>query len=84
VETNHFAHAGSPADQARAAEYEAGPYAGFAKDNSATSSAFICPLRVKTVNPCRTDRSILKVIVMLFGPVSRGFAALLPSPRSGG
>jgi NAD(P)-dependent dehydrogenase (short-subunit alcohol dehydrogenase family) len=28
--TNHFAHAGSPADVARAAEYEAGPYAGFA------------------------------------------------------
>jgi NAD(P)-dependent dehydrogenase (short-subunit alcohol dehydrogenase family) len=27
--TNHFAHAGSPADKARAAEYEAGPYAGF-------------------------------------------------------
>src|SRR6266705_485176 len=28
--TNHFARAGSPADKARAAEYEAGPYAGFA------------------------------------------------------
>src|SRR4030095_11529476 len=28
--TNHFAHAGVPADKARAAEYEAGPYAGFA------------------------------------------------------
>ncbi len=27
--TNHFAHAGTPADEARAAEYEAGPYAGF-------------------------------------------------------
>jgi NAD(P)-dependent dehydrogenase (short-subunit alcohol dehydrogenase family) len=27
--TNHFAHAGSPADEARAAEYEAGPYKGF-------------------------------------------------------
>ncbi len=26
--TNHFAHAGSPSDQARAAEYQAGPYAG--------------------------------------------------------
>jgi len=30
--TNHFAHAGSPADKARAAEYEAGPYAGFADE----------------------------------------------------
>jgi NAD(P)-dependent dehydrogenase (short-subunit alcohol dehydrogenase family) len=28
--TNHFARAGSPADKARVAEYEAGPYAGFA------------------------------------------------------
>jgi len=27
--TNHFAHSGQPADEARAAEYEAGPYAGF-------------------------------------------------------
>ncbi|HEY0505503.1 MAG TPA: SDR family oxidoreductase [Lysobacter sp.] len=27
--TNHFAHSGSPADEARVAEYEAGPYAGF-------------------------------------------------------
>jgi hypothetical protein len=26
--TNHFAHAGSPADKARLAEYDAGPYAG--------------------------------------------------------
>ena len=26
--TNHFAHSGSPADQARAAEYDQGPYAG--------------------------------------------------------
>jgi len=30
--TNHFAHAGSPADKVRAAEYEAGPYAGFADE----------------------------------------------------
>src|SRR5260370_3264998 len=30
--TNHFAHAGSPADKERAAEYEAGPYKGFADD----------------------------------------------------
>ncbi|WP_035347143.1 SDR family oxidoreductase [Edaphobacter aggregans] len=27
--TNHFAHSGRPADTARAAEYEAGPYANF-------------------------------------------------------
>jgi NAD(P)-dependent dehydrogenase (short-subunit alcohol dehydrogenase family) len=29
--TNHFANAGQPDDDARAAEYEAGPYAGFAQ-----------------------------------------------------
>jgi NAD(P)-dependent dehydrogenase (short-subunit alcohol dehydrogenase family) len=29
--TNHFAHSGKPADAARAAEYEAGPYAGVAQ-----------------------------------------------------
>jgi len=27
--TNHFAHSGRPADEARVAEYEAGPYQGF-------------------------------------------------------
>jgi len=37
------------------------------------------PLSAKTVIPWRTDRSILKVIVMLFDPVSHGVAALLPS-----
>ena len=30
--TNHFAHAGSPADKVRVAEYEAGPYKGFADE----------------------------------------------------
>lgn len=29
--TNHFAHAGSPADKARLAEYETGPYHGMAE-----------------------------------------------------
>jgi NAD(P)-dependent dehydrogenase (short-subunit alcohol dehydrogenase family) len=29
--TNHFAHSGRPADEARLAEYEAGPYAGFSE-----------------------------------------------------
>ena len=29
--TNHFAHAGVPADKARLAEYEAGPYKGYGK-----------------------------------------------------
>lgn len=29
--TNHFAHAGAPADEDRLAEYEAGPYKGYGK-----------------------------------------------------
>jgi NAD(P)-dependent dehydrogenase (short-subunit alcohol dehydrogenase family) len=29
--TNHFAHAGAPADKVRLAEYEAGPYKGYGK-----------------------------------------------------
>jgi len=41
--TNHFAHAGSPADEARAAEYEAGPDAGFA-DQVRTGFASIVPV----------------------------------------
>src|SRR5882762_8447669 len=30
--TNHFAHSGRPADEARLAEYEAGPYKGFGEE----------------------------------------------------
>jgi NAD(P)-dependent dehydrogenase (short-subunit alcohol dehydrogenase family) len=30
--TNHFAHAGSPDDKARAAEYDSGPYKGFSDE----------------------------------------------------
>jgi NAD(P)-dependent dehydrogenase (short-subunit alcohol dehydrogenase family) len=41
--TNHFAHAGSPADQARAAEYEAGPYKGFADDVLKGFSSIVPP-----------------------------------------
>jgi NAD(P)-dependent dehydrogenase (short-subunit alcohol dehydrogenase family) len=41
--TNHFAHAGSPADQARVAEYEAGPYAGFAKQVQEAFAAIVPP-----------------------------------------
>ncbi len=39
--TNHFAHAGAPADTARAAEYEAGPYAGFAVELQKAFAAMV-------------------------------------------
>jgi NAD(P)-dependent dehydrogenase (short-subunit alcohol dehydrogenase family) len=39
--TNHFAHSGRPADTARAAEYEAGPYAGFGSQVQAAFGAIV-------------------------------------------
>ena len=39
--TNHFAHSGRPADGARAAEYEAGPYAGFGEEIMTAFSAIV-------------------------------------------
>ena len=41
--TNHFAHAGSPADKARAAEYETGPYKGFGEEVMKAFSAIVPP-----------------------------------------
>jgi NAD(P)-dependent dehydrogenase (short-subunit alcohol dehydrogenase family) len=39
--TNHFAHAGSPADAARLADYEAGPYAGLGADIQKAFAAIV-------------------------------------------
>jgi len=39
--TNHFAHAGHPADEARLAEYEAGPYAGFGEQVQQAFAAIV-------------------------------------------
>src|SRR5262249_36097903 len=39
--TNHFAHSGEPADAARVAEYEAGPYAGFGEEIMKAVSAIV-------------------------------------------
>jgi len=39
--TNHFAHSGRPADEARAAEYEAGPYKGFAEQVQKAFAAIV-------------------------------------------
>jgi NAD(P)-dependent dehydrogenase (short-subunit alcohol dehydrogenase family) len=41
--TNHFAHAGSPADKARLSEYEAGPYAGFGEQIQKAFAAIVPP-----------------------------------------
>jgi len=39
--TNHFAHSGRPADGARLAEYEAGPYQGFSEQVQAAFAAIV-------------------------------------------
>ena len=41
--TNHFAHAGSPADRARVSEYDAGPYAGFGEQIQKAFAAIVPP-----------------------------------------
>src|SRR5882762_5099311 len=41
--TNHFAHSGRPADKARVAEYDAGPYAGFGEQIMKAFSAIVPP-----------------------------------------
>jgi NAD(P)-dependent dehydrogenase (short-subunit alcohol dehydrogenase family) len=41
--TNHFAHSGSPADRVRAAEYEAGPYAGIGEQIKKAFAAIVPP-----------------------------------------
>jgi NAD(P)-dependent dehydrogenase (short-subunit alcohol dehydrogenase family) len=39
--TNHFAHSGRPADEARLAEYEAGPYRGFGEEVQRAFAAIV-------------------------------------------
>jgi NAD(P)-dependent dehydrogenase (short-subunit alcohol dehydrogenase family) len=41
--TNHFAHSGKPADRARVADYEAGPYSGFAGQVQKAFAAIVPP-----------------------------------------
>jgi NAD(P)-dependent dehydrogenase (short-subunit alcohol dehydrogenase family) len=61
--TNHFAHAGSPADKARAAEYEAGPYKGFADDVLKGFSSIVPP----DANVEGVADAIVKVVDAPFG-----------------
>jgi NAD(P)-dependent dehydrogenase (short-subunit alcohol dehydrogenase family) len=61
--TNHFAHAGSPADKARVAEYEAGPYKGFADDVLKGFSAIVPP----SANVEGVADAIVKVVDAPFG-----------------
>jgi NAD(P)-dependent dehydrogenase (short-subunit alcohol dehydrogenase family) len=61
--TNHFAHSGSPADSARVAEYEAGPYAGFGEQIMKAFSAIVPP----DADAASVADAIVKVVDMPFG-----------------
>ena len=61
--TNHFAHSGKPADTARAAEYESGPYASIA-DKALKSLASLEP---PDADPAEVARQIVRVVDMPFG-----------------
>jgi NAD(P)-dependent dehydrogenase (short-subunit alcohol dehydrogenase family) len=61
--TNHFAHSGSPADSARVAEYEAGPYAGFGEQIMKAFSAIVPP----EADAASVADAIVNVVDMPFG-----------------
>ena len=56
--TNHFAHSGAPADTARVAEYETGPYAGIA-DKALKGLASLEPA---DADPAEVARAIVRVV----------------------
>lgn len=61
--TNHFAHSGSPSDTSRAAEYDAGPYAGVA-DQALKGLAALEPA---DADPADVARAIVEVVEAPFG-----------------
>jgi NAD(P)-dependent dehydrogenase (short-subunit alcohol dehydrogenase family) len=61
--TNHFAHAGSPADKTRVAEYEMGPYKGFADDVLKGFTSIVPP----DANVAAVADAIVKAVDTPFG-----------------
>ncbi len=61
--TQHFAHSGRPADAARAAEYEAGPYAGFGDQVQRAFAAIVPP----DADAGAVAAAIVKVVDAPFG-----------------
>jgi NAD(P)-dependent dehydrogenase (short-subunit alcohol dehydrogenase family) len=61
--TNHFAHSGKPADAARVAEYEAGPYAGIA-DKALKGLAGLEPA---DADPAEVARQIVRIVDLPYG-----------------
>jgi hypothetical protein len=61
--TNHFAHSGSPADTARMAKYEEGPYRGVAKQ----ALDGLAALEPADTDAASVAKAIVDVIGMPFG-----------------
>jgi len=61
--TNHFAHTGTPADAARAAEYEAGPYAGFGEQVQKAFAEIVPP----DADAGQVAEAIVRVVDAPFG-----------------
>jgi NAD(P)-dependent dehydrogenase (short-subunit alcohol dehydrogenase family) len=61
--TNHFAHSGSPADTARLAQYEAGPYAGFGETIQKAFAAIV----PEDADPAGVAERIVDAVAMPFG-----------------
>lgn len=83
--TNHFAHSGRPADQARVAEYEAGPYKNFAADVQKAFAAIVpddadpsgvATLIVEAVNAPRGKRPFRVVFDPTEDGANIGFAVM--------
>ena len=61
--TNHFAHSGRPADEARALEYDAGPYAGFGREIQAAFDRIV----PEDADPATVAGAIVSVVDTPFG-----------------
>jgi len=61
--TNHFAHAGKPADAARAAEYDNGPYAGLPEQ----SLKGLASLEPADADAGEVSKAIVRVVDLPFG-----------------
>ena len=61
--TNHFAHSGRPADEARVAEYEAGPYADFGEEIMKAFAAIV----PEDADASSVADAIVKVVDTPFG-----------------
>jgi NAD(P)-dependent dehydrogenase (short-subunit alcohol dehydrogenase family) len=61
--TNHFANSGRPADEARVAEYEAGPYKGFAEEVQKAFAAIV----PDDADVSRVANAIVEIVGTPFG-----------------